>query len=138
MAPGKRRRPSTQERDAVKIDNDDGDNDSEAGLPDEWEGTESELESIRYDEICERFYGPNFKFLGQLACKDVGRAWIKMCHPRKQSQYPYNGGATAAQSQRLYGCKGELSKPPWWPRFEGWRDGHGCRHIEPDHERKLG
>ncbi|KAL2038497.1 hypothetical protein N7G274_008836 [Stereocaulon virgatum] len=137
VPPGKRQRPSTQERDAVKVNQDDDDYDSEADLPDEWEGTESELESIRYDEISERFYGPNFMFLGQLACKDIGRAWIKMCHPRKQSQYPYNGGSTAGESERLHGYKGELSKPIWWPSSENWRIGLGCRHIEPDHLRRL-
>ena len=135
--PGKRRRSSTHERDVIKIDDDDY-CDSEADLPDEWDGAESELQSIRYDQIYELFYGPNFMFIGQLACKDIGRAWIKMCHPRKQSQHPYNGGPTVARSLREHGYKGAYTKPNWWPADEGWRQGFGCRHIEPDHLKKLG
>jgi hypothetical protein len=52
----------------------------------------------------------------QLACKQIAKAWIKVCEPKKQSHYPYRGGTPTA--------------PPWWPLTS--------RHKEPYHLKKEG
>ena len=138
--PGKRHRSSAHEQSAIDMDEDADNTDSERDLPNEWALVESELQTIRYDEIHELFYVPYLMWVGQLPCKDIAKAWIKMCHVRKQSQYPYNGGPIAQRerSMRDFGYEGAYTKPDWWPSDWGWEQGFGCRHIEPDHQKKKG
>ncbi len=50
-------------------------------------------------------------FLSQSTLKLIAKHYIKHLEPRKQSLYPY--------------CKGDASKPDWWPKK--------IRHREPDH-----
>ena len=73
-------------------------------------------------------------------CKKVARAWVKAKEPQKQSKYPYNGGSKKEDSIYMFGDKmpGELTRPPWWCASEGWQQGDGCRHREPDHQKKPG
>ena len=73
-------------------------------------------------------------------CKKILKSWIRAKEPGKQSKYPYNGGSTRDEASMLYGVEnpGELSKPSWWPSTRGWRSGEGCRHREPDHQKKEG
>ena len=84
------------------------------------------------------FFTEAFKSLGQLACKDILKAWLKRCHPNKQSLNPYNGGRKWEKSLLEHGFKGAGTKPSYWPPMEGWREGRGCRHLEPDHLLKQG
>ncbi len=112
---------------------------------------EDELDGVLNGREGEEYYSQPFrvsnlkgyfiialKMLGQLACKDIAKAWIKMGHPRKQTTNPYNGGNTKEESLRLYGFEGALTTPIYWPPWEGWRDCEGCRHREPDHIKKPG
>lgn len=62
--------------------------------------------------------------LGQLACRDIAAIWIKWCHPKKQTRYPYKGRSRTA--------------PDYWPSSDHWEAGLGCRHIEPAHLKKSG
>ena len=71
-----------------------------------------------------KIYDQGFKNLGQLACKDVATIWIKSCHPKKQTRYPYKGRAR--------------TRPDYWPSSDHWESGLGCRHIEPAHLKKSG
>ena len=108
----------------------------------EYVGAGSVSETVRIDDDDKVWdvIEIRLKQMQQDACKKVAKAWIKGKEPRKQSQYPYNGGGTKEESQRLHGDEnpGELTKPPWWCRTEGWQHGEGCRHREPDHLKKAG
>lgn len=68
----------------------------------------------------------------QVSLKKVLKAWIKVIQPRKQSNFPYNGGKMNHIAIDQYGkdWEGELTKPPWWPEH--------IRHKEPDHLHKQG
>ncbi|KAL6712780.1 hypothetical protein ACLMJK_009621 [Lecanora helva] len=76
------------------------------------------------------YYIQAFKLIGQLGCKDIVKAWIKFCHPKKQSTHPYNGGKEKGTSKDDQGAQ---TAPEYWPLQDGWRSGNGCRHREPDH-----
>ena len=108
----------------------------------EYVGAGSVSETVRIDDDDKVWdvIETRLKQMQQDACKKVAKAWIKAKEPRKQSRYPYNGGGTKEESQRLHGDDnpGELSKPPWWCSTEGWQHGEGCRHKEPDHLKKAG
>jgi hypothetical protein len=69
----------------------------------------------------ERFYHTRFKDMQQSACKVMGKAFVKLVEPKKQTHHPYT--------------KGDEKKPPWWPITTGE---HGVRHREPDHLLKPG
>lgn len=107
------------------------------GVLDGREGEEYHSQPIQVSNLQEYFVTA-FKMLGQLGCKDIGKAWIKMGHPKKQSTHPYNGGNTKEESYRRFGFEGALKTPIYWPPWEGWQDGKGCRHREPDHIKKPG
>ena len=69
----------------------------------------------------EKFYFTRFKDMQQAACKVMGKAFVKLIEPKKQTHHPYT--------------KGDDKKPPWWPITQGE---HGVRHREPDHLLKPG
>jgi hypothetical protein len=68
------------------------------------------------------FYVTRFKDMQQSACKIMGKAFVKLVEPKKQTHYPYTRGDEAA--------------PPWWPIRPG-EESH-VRHKEPDHLLKPG
>ena len=88
--------------------------------------------------IKDEYYVPAFNLIGQLGCKDIAKAWIKACHPQKQSKNPYNGGPTRRRSERFHNFQGALTAPSYWPQQRGWETGKGCRHKEPDHIKRAG
>ncbi|KAI6715741.1 hypothetical protein JHW43_001688 [Diplocarpon mali] len=64
----------------------------------------------------ERYYTIRFKDMQQSACKVMGKAFVKLIEPKKQTHHPYT--------------KGDDKCPPWWPNTKG--EDH-VRHREPDH-----
>lgn len=112
----------------------DPDDESDDALEDD---TACELQSLEVANL-DGFFDEAFKSLGQLACKDILRAWIKKGHPNKQTSNPYNGGPTKRESMHKHGFGGAIKAPGYWPSYEGWREGLGCRHLEPDHLWKKG
>lgn len=64
----------------------------------------------------EKFYQTRFKDMQQSSCKVMGKAFVKLVEPKKQTHHPYT--------------KGDDKAPPWWPNTTG--DNH-VRHKEPDH-----
>ncbi|KAG9239760.1 hypothetical protein BJ875DRAFT_479181 [Amylocarpus encephaloides] len=67
------------------------------------------------EEVSE-FYQVRFKDMQQSACKVMGKAFVKLVEPKKQTHHPYT--------------KGDSCKPSWWPETSG----EDCvRHKEPDH-----
>jgi hypothetical protein len=63
------------------------------------------------------YYSQCFLNMQQVACRIIGKAWVKLIEPNKQARYPY-----------VMGC---VSAPPWWPL-------NTVRHKEPDHLRRTG
>ena len=116
--------------------------DEEPDDADEYDGLGIIVENIRIDDDATlwEFIDTRLKQMQQDACKKIAKDWIKAIEPQKQSKYPYNGGASKEESIRLHGDKnpGEFTKPPWWCSTQGWKEGEGCRHKEPDHQRKAG
>lgn len=117
--------------------------DFELDVIDEFEGVQTELKQLRIDSL-DDWYDFAFRSMSQLALKDIAKAWIRTCVPRKQSCWPYNGGHRAAESLASFprtNYRGHYTRPDWWPSDEGWNDpdgATGCRHREPDHIKKLG
>ncbi|KAI9645822.1 hypothetical protein NHQ30_005257 [Ciborinia camelliae] len=68
------------------------------------------------EEEVTKFYSCRFKDMQQASCKIMGKAFVKLVEPRKQTHYPYTKGAEKA--------------PPWWPTTSGELL---VRHREPDH-----
>lgn len=64
----------------------------------------------------ERFYLIRFKDMQQTSCKIMGKVFVKLVEPKKQTHHPYT--------------RGDEKKPPWWPNTSG--ENH-VRHVEPDH-----
>ena len=64
----------------------------------------------------EKFYAVRFKDMQQSSCKVMGKAFVKLVEPKKQTHHPYT--------------KGDAKAPPWWPKSTG--ELH-VRHREPDH-----
>ena len=71
----------------------------------------------------EKFYYCCFKDMQQSSCKIIGKAFVKLVEPKKQTNYPYT--------------KGDEKAPPWWPPTTG-EDNIKVRHKEPDHLLKPG
>jgi hypothetical protein len=69
----------------------------------------------------EKFYHVRFKDMQQSSCKVMGKAFVKLVEPKKQTHYPYT--------------KGNPKAPPWWPPMTG---DNQVRHREPDHLLKPG
>lgn len=80
-----------------------------------------------YNEVTQ-YYMQGFKNLQQTACKVIGKAFIKIIEPKKQTNHPYTGGPEKA--------------PSWWPQLPpaNHKGPHptGTRHKEPDHLLKDG
>ena len=137
-----KRRPATNGRATIKSDYDSDPEDEKEEL----NGTETELQQIRIDEVYPKYYDLIFRAINQLVCKDILKLWIKAAHPRKQTLHPYNGGELrGARSQAKYGYPGHYSKPDYWPSDfrpsdRNWKAeaGTACRHREPDHLFKPG
>lgn len=125
----KKRRSETKGQAAPKPDDQCEDEDS----TEEYIGAETELCLVRVDDLG-GYYDKAFRSLCQLCCRDLLKAWIAYCHPKKQTDNPYNGGKDAERSMAEYGEKnqGYLSRPDYWPSDEG------IRHKEPDHLLKNG
>tara|TARA_R110002060_G_scaffold23587_3_gene32033 strand:+ start:442 stop:981 length:540 start_codon:yes stop_codon:yes gene_type:complete len=67
------------------------------------------------------YYRVRFSNMQQSACKVMGKAFVKLVEPKKQTHHPYT--------------KGDEKAPPWWPNTKG----ENCvRHKEPDHLLKPG
>lgn len=65
------------------------------------------------------FYNTRFNDMQQSSCNVIGKAFVSLVEPKKQSYYPYSKGKA----------------PPWWPKTTGEQ----CvRHKEPDHLLKSG
>jgi hypothetical protein len=69
----------------------------------------------------EKFYFVRFKDMQQSSCKVMGKAFVKLVEPKKQTHHPYT--------------KGDAKAPPWWPKAAGE---NYIRHREPDHLLKPG
>jgi len=68
-----------------------------------------------------KFYHVRFKDMQQSSCKVMGKAFVKLVEPKKQTHHPYT--------------KGDEQAPPWWPPTTG---DFKVRHREPDHLLKPG
>ncbi|KAH6681593.1 hypothetical protein B0J14DRAFT_218265 [Halenospora varia] len=77
---------------------------------------ESEPLRIGDSREVEKFYTVRFKDMQQASCKVMGKAFVKLMEPKKQTHHPYTKGVKAA--------------PPWWPNTSGE---NSVRHREPDH-----
>ena len=66
----------------------------------------------------ETFYHTRFKEMQQSSCKVIGKVFVKLVEPKKQTHYPYT--------------KGDDMAPPWWPVTSITVENH-VRHKEPDH-----
>ncbi|KAE8449087.1 hypothetical protein EG329_008470 [Mollisiaceae sp. DMI_Dod_QoI] len=66
--------------------------------------------------MVEKFYQTRFKDMQQSSCKVMGKAFVKLVEPKKQTHHPYT--------------KGDDKAPPWWPNTTGENN---VRHKEPDH-----
>lgn len=64
------------------------------------------------------FYTTRFKDMQQTACKTIGKAFVKLVEPKKQTHHPYT--------------KGDALAPPWWPSDKHLGEEY-VRHKEPDH-----
>ncbi|KAL8736830.1 MAG: hypothetical protein Q9181_002294 [Wetmoreana brouardii] len=106
---------------------------------------EEAFETVRVDskgKIAE-YYRKAFAQIGQLQLKTLLKAWIKLRQPRKQTENPYNGRKSKPEQARhkqqsgfVDDNPGRDTAPDWWPMQDGWRNGKGCRHKEPDHTKK--
>jgi hypothetical protein len=72
-------------------------------------------------EALRAFYERCLKDMQQSGCKVLGKAWVKLLEPKKQSTYPYTKGTEGA--------------PLWWPLRHPVTN---VRHKEPDHLHKSG
>lgn len=139
--PSKRRRSRAQLQ--ASADDVDEDSDFVSDAEDELDGVidsgdACEMRGIEVSRLKIEYYPIALKMVGQLNCKDISKAWIKWCHPRKQTTHPYNGGSTKRDSRICYGYEGGFTVPSYWPSHVGWQKGEGCRHKEPDHIKKPG
>ena len=108
---------------------------------DELEGGETETQLIKVSELHSHYYAHAFRAINQLACKDIGKSWIRIAQPKKQTTHPYNGGRCGADKRKSiaeHGYLGHFTMPDYWPSDAGWQQGLGCRHREPDHVKKPG
>ena len=146
--PAKRRKSGIRHHDHLQLpakmvkDESNSDSEEEPDDADETVGACHIFEDIRIDDTS-RVWGiidARLRQMKQEHCKKVAKAWVKAKEPQKQSKYPYNGGNKKEESMYLFGKKmpGELTRPPWWCASEGWQQGDGCRHREPDHQKKPG
>lgn len=81
----------------------------------------TQLLAIGNEKEVEEFYNVRFKDMQQCACKVMGKAFVKLVEPKKQTHYPYT--------------KGDTQAPPWWPKATS---SNKVPHKEPDHLLKPG
>ncbi len=143
----RRKRQTDRDRRTAIASGFDPDSDPEDNIPDELEGFETETQMMRIADVHRLYYPFAFRSMNQLACKDIGKAWIRIGHPRKQTSHPYNGGKKdgefgSVRSVAVYGYLGHFTSPDYWPSDEGWQNSssgvEACRHKEPDHVLKPG
>ena len=90
------------------------------------------------------FYVKAFTHIGQSRLKQILKEMIKIVQPKKQTKNPYNGRRCRNQTQQELDLlqddpnPGRHTAPDWWPNQDGWQEGKGCRHKEPDHLLKPG
>ena len=134
---------STLDDPAIKDESDtDRGDEEEPDDTDEYVGAGIILEGIRIDDDV-KIWNIIDAWLNQMRqdfCKKIAKEWIKAVEPRKQTKYPYNGGHGKKEPASLNGENnpGESTRPPWWCSTQGWKEGEGCRHKEPDHQKKAG
>ncbi|KAL2074972.1 hypothetical protein VTL71DRAFT_8752 [Oculimacula yallundae] len=80
------------------------------------QSTQKQDLKISDESQVEAFYTTRFKNMQQAACKIMGKAFVKLVEPKKQTHHPYT--------------KGNEKAPPWWPKGTGDK---AVRHKEPDH-----
>ena len=135
---GKRQAAVASGRNPVNEDEDEGER-REEDRANTSDGAETETEQMKIRDVKLYYYYFAFCSTNQLVCKDISKAWIRLCHPKKQSTHPYNGGKSSSKrSEAEFYYKGHFSAPDYWPFDEGWQNGRGCRHLEPDHLKKPG
>lgn len=98
------------------------------------EASESVQICVGDEKAVRNFYEERFKHLQQIPCKSIAKDWIKAIEPKKQAQFPYNGGKGgrepgSAEDVSSNKGAGDKTRPPWWPT-------DGCPHREPDHIHK--
>lgn len=81
---------------------------------------------LQDDEMWKMWMIDAWRAVQQVCCRIVGKEWIKLIHPKKQSTHPYNGKNPRTGEQG----DSEDTKPPYWPS--------NVRHREPDHINKDG
>jgi hypothetical protein len=67
------------------------------------------------------FYKARFEDLQPSACIVIGKVWVKLIEPKKQTHHPYT--------------KGNISAPLWWPSTIGINK---VRHKDPEHLLRSG
>lgn len=100
-----------------------------------------QFDTLRADDVqgLAEYYTRGICQIGQNLLKRILKAWIRAKQPKKQSNYPYNGGKNKGQEKiQKEENPGRLTAPDWWCRQEDHEVGRGCRHKEPDHQKKPG
>ena len=132
------KRRSNRKRRARSYSDSDSEDEDETDV---LEGVETEMQRVKVSDLHHKYYTTAFRSINQLCCKDISKAWICVCHPKKQTTHPYNGGRTGSRSESEFRYLGHYTAPDYWPSDENW-DGlpvpSGCRHREPDHVKKPG
>lgn len=139
---GQRRNRTRLRQDLIKEDSDDDDDDDEGiiqkgrkrlrGAQDDDDdkaavmahSTRTRELRIADTEEVTKFFEGRFRDLQQAACKIIAKAFVKVVEPRKQTNFPYTGGADRA--------------PLWWPPMPVEGQTGGVKHKEPDHLLKPG
>ena len=85
--------------------------------------TKTQQLRIGDEEEVKRFYLGRFKDMQQNACKILGKAFVKLVEPKKQTHHPYTGG--------------DAGRPLYWPFGQPGTPEY-VRHKEPDHLYKNG
>ena len=135
-APIKQRRSSTEAQSYPRFSEAIQDSaEDEPSEDDNFVDTANEFRSIKVGDVgaVRNAYYEIFDHMQQIPCKHIAKAWIKVREPKKQSQFPYNGGKYKAKSEAMFGeGHGGWLKRPWW-----WlHDRELCPHTEPDHIKK--
>ena len=132
---------------AIDFDDSDGSSQSDADdpndVPDESDDdydVEFKPTCIKIEDIWSQFRGMAH-LIQQKGCKKVLVAWLKVGHPKKQGNNPYNGGSKAKERPNYDKLNpGKHTAPIYWLQQDDWRNPQGadCRHREPDHVKKWG
>ena len=96
--------------------------------------------SIRVDEI-RPYLRTMSHMIQQKGIKKILVTWLKRGHPKKQANFPYNGGLSPESRPGYDNLNpGKDTAPPYWPKQDDWRNpkSNCCRHKETDHVKKWG